>query len=525
MNLRTPKLTRIEFHNEVNRCMADAREKDCLKRWVRYMCKNSLFYLCVYILDMHYVDHDFGYAFCAEIEYKKWGRIWVLAREHFKSTLLTFASTIQDIIINPEERIGIYSYNVTLARDTFVKQIKQELENNEKLKFYFDDIFYQNPKTESPVWTAEAIQVKRTSRAREATVEGSGLVTGQKTGKHYTELIYDDVMTPDSVKTTEMKKYTEKQWQMSLNTGSSLDLKYYVVGTFYAEDELYAHIIKGNKCESVIQPALNTDGTPVFLPMKAIRKKRTDMGPDVWATQMMCDPKGARKDTFKMEWIKYFDSTYLFGSNNFYKGMNVYLFVDPAGTLSRKRDFTAMWVIGLASDHNYYILDLYRDKMNLSMKKRKVFEIHNQYHPRETFYEKVGMQSDIDSLEEDMERLNYRFHITEIGASIPKNLRIEATQPLFEQGKFYFPKQIIHENWEGVNEDMLKSFFEQEYKTYPVGEHDDGFDSLSMVVNKKCNPYLVFPDAKTEDSKIKEYYKSKQVKKKPTQYDPLSAVM
>lgn len=524
MNLRIPKLSREDFHKEVNRCMNDAREKGCLKKWVRYMAKNNLFFLCVYILDMHYVDNDFAYCFAAEVDAQKWGRIWILAREHFKSTLLTFASTIQDIINNPEERIGIYSYNVTLARDTFVKQIKQELEGNDKLKFYFDDVFYQDPKKESPVWTAEAIQVKRKSRAREATVEGSGLVTGQKTGKHYTKLIYDDVMTPDSVKTSEMKQFTEKQWRMSLNTGFALDLKYYVVGTFYAEDELYSHIIKDNSCDPVIQPALNEDGSSVFLPMPAIRKKRKDMGPDVWATQMMCSPKGARKDTFKFEWIKFYDPTYLFRDNGLYEGMNIYVFVDPAGTLARKRDYTAIWVIGLNSDRNYYIIDLYRDKMNLTMKKRILFYIHAKYHPKDVFYEKVGMQSDIESIEEDMERLNYRFNITAIGATIPKNLRIEATQPLFEQGKFYFPKQIIHENWEGVNEDMLNSFFEQEYKTYPVGEHEDAFDSLSMVVNKKCTPYLVFPDPKTEHSKFVEYLKSKQ-KKKPTKYNPLSAVM
>lgn len=525
MVLRTPEISREQFHKEVHACMEDAKDKDCLKEWVRFMCKKNLFFLCVYILDMHYVDHDFAYAFCAEIDYKKWGRIWVLAREHFKSTLLTFAATIQDIIRNPEERIGIYSYNVTLARDTFVKQIKSELENNAKLKYYFDDIFYEDPKTQSPVWTAEAIQVKRKSRAREATVEGSGLVTGQKTGKHYTELIYDDVMTPDSVKTTEMKQYTEKQWQMSLNTGSSLDLKYFVVGTFYAEDELYSHIIKGNKCTPIVQPALEEDGSSVFLPMKAIRKKRRDMGPDVWATQMMCDPKGARKDTFKEEWIKHFDPHALFNENTIYEGMNVYIFMDPAGKLARKRDFTAIWVVGLGSDHNYYWLDLIRDKMNLTMKKKAIFDLHAKYHPKEVFYEQVGMQSDIEAIEEDMERLNYRFNIIPIGANIPKNLRIEATQPLFEQGRMYFPNQIIHENWEGVNEDMLKSFVEQEYKTYPVGEHDDAIDSLSMVVNKKCTPYLTFPDPISEQSKIEEYYRSKQINVKPKQYNPLSAVM
>jgi predicted phage terminase large subunit-like protein len=259
--------------------------------------------------------------------------------------------------------------------------------------------------------------------------------------------------------------------------------------------------------------------------MKAIRKKRRDMGPDVWATQMMCNPKGARKDTFKEEWIKHFNPTALFNDNTLYKGMNVYIFMDPAGKLSRKRDFTAIWVLGLGSDHNFYWLDLIRDKMNLTMKKRKIFELHRKYHPKEVMYEQVGMQSDIEAIEEDMERNNYRFNITPIGANIPKNLRIEATQPLFAQGRMYFPDQIIHENWEGINEDMLASFIEQEYKTFPVGQHDDAFDSLSMVTNKNCTDLLIFPDPISEQSRIEEYYREKRGSKKPKLYNPLSAVL
>lgn len=522
LTFKKPVLSRIEFHEQVAILMGEAREKRQFKAWMRYMARNNLFFLCVYILDMDYVDHDFGYRFCAEIDEKKWGRIWVCAREHFKSTLLTFASTIQEIIRNPEIRIGIYSYNVTIAVDTFLKQIKSELENNEKLKFYFDDVFYQDPKKESPQWTNDAITVKRESRAREATVEGSGLVTGQKTSKHYTHLIYDDVMTPDSVKSPEMMDYTESQWRMSLNTGNGTDLKYFVVGTFYAEGELYTHLIEEEICEPIIQPAMDKNNVPVFLSNEAAAKKRKTLGPNVWATQMMCSPKGSRKDTFKEEWIKYYSGD-IFSDKKMYQGMNIYMFVDPAGSKNRKRDFTAIWVIGLNSDKNYYVIDLIRDKLNLSGKKQKIFRLHQKYNPKITFYEKVGMQSDIESIQEDMERYNYRFNISEVHATIAKNLRIEALQPFFESGRIWFPKQIIHENWEGINEDMLASFFRDEYRTFPVGVHDDAIDSLSMMISKQCIPSMIFPSKVHEESAIEAYLRGK-IPKKNNIYNPFSAV-
>ena len=48
-----------------------------------------------------------------------------------------------------------------------------------------------------------------------------GLSPGRKTGGHYTILIYDDVVTLDSVTSAEMIDRTTKAYEMSLNTGSS----------------------------------------------------------------------------------------------------------------------------------------------------------------------------------------------------------------------------------------------------------------------------------------------------------------
>jgi len=59
-------------------------------------------------------------------------------------------------------------------------------------------------------WTTDSIRVKRKSRAKEDTLTASGLVTGQKTGGHYTILIYDDVVTLDSVTSAEIIDRTTK---------------------------------------------------------------------------------------------------------------------------------------------------------------------------------------------------------------------------------------------------------------------------------------------------------------------------
>ena len=111
------------------------------------------------------------------------------AREHYKSTVITFAGSIFRIIrshgIEPPDKrevtIGIFSHTKPIAKG-FLRQIKYELETNDHLQMVFDDIFYANPRKEASKWTEdEGITVKRKSNPKEATVEAHGLVDGQPT--------------------------------------------------------------------------------------------------------------------------------------------------------------------------------------------------------------------------------------------------------------------------------------------------------------------------------------------------------
>lgn len=507
-----PKLnfTRQQYKEEITRLMAEAEKVNAVKPLVRELAKKDLFFLCLYVLGMDYIDNDFAYNFCAEIDKKCFGRMWICAREHFKSTLLTFAHTIQCVLKNPNERIGIYSYNADTA-EAFFKQIKTELETNELLKYYFDDIFYQNPKKESPLWTSEDLLVKRTVKSKEATIERSGLISGQRTGRHYTIGVYDDCVTLDSVKTADMIEQVIKTWQMSLNTLTSENAKYVVVGTYYHFDDLYCYIKKNKIMEVVEQPCLDDKGQPVLLSQEAILQKKKSMGSAVFASQMMCDPKEARRDVFKREWMR------TWGADNF-NGLNIYIFVDPAGDKGRHRDYTAIWVIGYASDGNYMIIDLIRDKLSLKQRINTMFSLNRMYKPIMTFYEKVSMQADIDAILLAQEERNYRFNIFPVKATVAKDLRIQALAAPLESGRMYFPPRCMHQNWEGRSEDMLQTFLEDEFDKYPFATHDDALDSLAMTQEKVVLENAIFP---SEEESRKMVFGEKKVKKRIIKdYDP-----
>jgi hypothetical protein len=282
MILTRPDVNRHDFHYMVQIMINEAKKRDSTKELMRKLALENLFFLAVYILDMTYLDNDFAYALCNEVQVQKYGRLWVIAREHFKSTIITVASTIQELLRNPEERMCIYSYKADAAQ-IFLGQIKTEFEQNPKLKEYFDDIVWEEPTkgyerdeegNRIPIaWTTTGITLKRKSRSKECSLECSSILS-QKTGYHFTKLIYDDVMTPESVKTKESIELVRTAWQMSLNTGVAQDLQYCIIGTYYHYAELYAWIAKNQVAQLIKQSAVEDDGTtPVLLTPVALAKE------------------------------------------------------------------------------------------------------------------------------------------------------------------------------------------------------------------------------------------------------------
>jgi hypothetical protein len=83
------------------------------------------------------------------------------AREHYKSTIITFAGVIQEILRDPEITVCIFSHTKGIARK-FFRQIKLELESNDVLKQAFPDILWDRPEKQAPRWSEETgLVVKR----------------------------------------------------------------------------------------------------------------------------------------------------------------------------------------------------------------------------------------------------------------------------------------------------------------------------------------------------------------------------
>lgn len=435
------------------------------------------FFLLTHLLHREDAIHPWIYERCREVESAPNGHIDLWARAHYKSSLVTFAGSIQEILNNPNITIGIFSHNRPTAKK-FLGQIKQEFESNGILKKCYPEILYENPQQQSPRWSDDrGIIVKRTANPKEATVEANGLVDGMPTGAHYTLRIYNDVVTQDSVTTPEMIEKTTEMWRLSQNLGTEGG-RVWIEGTRYHFSDTYGTILKEELFIPRIHPATR-DGTatgePVLVSRKSLEEKRQSQGHYIFACQQLLNPVADQAQGFKEEWLRYHD-----GASG--AGMNVYLLVDPANEKKKHSDYTAMFVVGLNADNNYYVLDIVRSRMNLTERADALFYLHKKWKPLSVGYEKYGKDSDIQHFEDRMRRDNYRFNIYALGGKLKKEDRIRKLIPLFEQNRVFLP-EILYFDDDGKKRDLIHDFVEQEYKGFPVATHDDMLDCLARIVD------------------------------------------
>jgi predicted phage terminase large subunit-like protein len=399
---------------------------------------------------------------------------------------------LQDILRNPEITIGIFSFVRPIAK-AFLRQIKREFESNDKLRAMFPDIIWENPHRDAPKWSEDdGIILKRRGNPKESTIEAWGLVDGQPTSKHYGLMVYDDVVTASSVTTPEMIAKVTQAWETSLSLSQDGGKVRYI-GTRWHHADTYQEIIRRGAAIERRHPVTvdgTAEGEPVLWTRAQVAQRRRDQGPYVFSSQMLLDPTADRKQGFLDEWIRYYED------RSDFAGANKYLIVDAANAKKKSSDYTAIAVIGLGADENYYLVDAVRDRLSLRERGDAVFALHRRWRPQAVGYEQYGMMADVEYLRDRMADENYRFDIIELGGQLPKPDRIRRMVPIFEAGRFYLPDSLIKVDYEGRHVDLVPAFLNEEYRPFPVGLHDDMFDSISRIVEPDLN--ALWPKAKPE---------------------------
>jgi len=464
------------------------------KETLREKCKNALFYLANKVLHYNEVCPLFHGNLCKDIESinyyfnPKYGksspkqRLWLWARGHFKTSIITVAHTIQLILINPEIRILIAHNKLENAKGV-LRMIKNHFTSNDDFRWLFPE-YCPKPNKEGTIefGTTEHFTVpNRTGSFQEPTVDTAGVDT-TKTGRHYDYMKKDDIVWEKSVTNEEQLDATRRWDALTIPLFNNPEDGYQdYIGTRYHFADIYNNLLKTDIHKSVI-PAWDNNGDIAFksrYTKEGLEKilKSGQMSPYEFYTQYLLNPIDPEHQDFKEEWLVYRD----FPSQDYW---NYYICVDPAGEKKEKSDYTVMLVVGIDPKGKRHIIDGIRDKLYLDERLKKLKSLIEKWKPVRVSYERVGMQGDYQEIiRRQKEGLFPYVPIEEVKLSPKetKNDRIRGLQGLFFNKMITIPKELkFLSNYHNKTQDLIEQF-KYEYFQFPMCEHDDILDTLSQI--------------------------------------------
>lgn len=519
---------------------------------------NDRFFLLTGLLNRSDAIHPWLYDRCREVEADPDGHLDLWARGHYKSSVITFAGNIQDILIDPEITIGIFACTRDIARP-FVSQIKQELEANLELQATYPDVLWANPRTQAPSWSVDGgLIVKRKGNPKEATLEAHGLIDAMPTGRHFRKLVFDDIITERHVTNPDQIRKATERVELADNLGTGEGTRKQYVGTRYSFADTYGHLIDHGIVKPRLYPATDDgtiDGEPVFLSKAAWDEKKKNQRSTISAQQLQ-NPIAGKENTFRTSWLRpYWVRPTM---------LNVYIMGDPSKGRSKTSDRTALAVIGIDSNGNKYLLDGYCHRMPLSERWSRIKDLQKRWSGMpgvqsvSVGYERYGAQSDDEYFQEQMRLDGKSFEIKELNwtgqvGRESKNARVERLEPDFRLGSFFVPARVWHPSvderadvtgssavWfveDGTDEikyrpfphthkderqamtsgdrwrvmtpirrkdedgniyDLVRVFFE-EYRFFPFSPRDDFIDAMARIYDMDPRAAVVFETVEVAD--------------------------
>lgn len=410
-------------------------------------------------------------------------KLLLVPRGHLKSTVVTIGKTLQWIARDPSVRILISNATHSMAI-TFLNVIKRHLTTNP----HFIKMFGQLG--ENPEKWAENMITLQSSKAlggeKEATVVCYGM-GGNLVSQHYDKIILDDVVTEDTVNTRDQIEKTIQFYRMCQPLLEK-DGELIIIGTRYREDDLYGWIMdrengilqdfdvferKAIYDELWDQSKQKYQKGTILWPQKYtlddISEKRRKMGPWTFEAQYQNNPVPSDEADFKREWFRYYEPTDLRGVE-----LNKYTLIDPAISLEKQADYTAMMTVGLDRYNNMYVLDIVRERLTPAGIISAIFAQYERWHPKAIGLEEIAFQRALRySLQKEMETRKRFLNIIELKPHArSKDQRIKGLQPLYANGKVLHNKDLVY-----------NIYLEDELLRFPKGKHDDMIDALSYALD------------------------------------------
>lgn len=443
-------------------------------------------------------------------------QLTLLPRDHQKSAMVAYR-VAWHITKNPDTRILYISSTARLAQQQ-IKFIKDILTSKIYRRYWPEMTHVDEGKRAK--WSATEFEVDHPLRSeegvRDPTVFTAGLTTNI-VGMHCDVAIFDDLVVPQNAYTQEGRKTCETQYGFlsSIETGDAME---WVVGTLYHPKDLYEYMMNikvemfGTDGELISEDPLHEtfrrevessgDGTGEFLwPRQQrsydnkwfgfdqailARKRAQYPNKSQFRSQYYNDPNDPEGSGIGSDQINYYERKFLNRHDGYWyfkqARLNVFASIDFAFSLRKGSDFTAIVVLGIDSNHNYYVLDIVRFKTDLVSEYFKhILELHQKWGFRKIRAEVTVAQATIVSTlkNEYIKPYGLSLSVEEYRPTRHegnKQERIKATlEPRYQNGQMW--------HYFGGNCQILEEELSREHSS-----HDDVKDALASVIEIAVAP-------------------------------------
>lgn len=172
--------------------------------------------------------------------------------------------------------------------------------------------------------------------------------------------------------------------------------------------------------------------------------------------EFMAEFVGAVGARIQRDWLQYYSTLP--------EKLDIVMGVDLAISMKQDADYTAACVLGRAKDGIIYLLALERIRASFGEQQIFIKQLADKYKPRVVAIEQVGYQ---DSMVQQMQATT-KLNIRGIKVTKDKISRFAPLEARFEHGQVYLSKD-------------LPLYVESELLEFPIGEHDDTIDSISIA--------------------------------------------
>lgn len=369
---------------------------------------------------------------------------------------------------SPNLRVGLIS-NTAKQANAFSRAIRFTLEANE----YQHDVFGQlagKHKWNDVEWIQKDSALLGTKDVNMYSAGAGGAIIS----KRFDLILCDDILDEENTANPEQREKIEtwfwKTLKPCLVPGGSM----VIIGTRWAEGDLYQQLIEDKKWPGMVKGAIHFDDNdkehkrpkalwPEMWPLEKLEQERRDMGSAMFACSYLNDISGLMAgNIFRREW---FVNNYFTTLPENPAGYVWKMGVDLASSEKQRADWTARVVVAQDDNGNSFVFEVVRDKIETGHREFVIDGAKSNPLISKIIVENNQFQG---AFVKDMIN-STMLPIVGKKAEVDKVTRARSVAARYEAGKVFH-----HKSLEG-------SDFEIELLQFPKG-HDDMIDALGYAM-------------------------------------------